>query len=212
MSETKKTDAKKTGSVWEALVAFQSDCDLIVDMDREVSFNATKYKYASLPNIIKKIRGPLTKNNLAFFQQIKSGHVVTIVVHGPTGQTFSGVPVPITPNYSEFNGKMQDLGARITYARRYSLTTTLGIVADEDIDSPDIEAAKNSRKFAYDTAKKGIETASDIKTLTEKCDFIKKQLVTVEKGKTSSLGLSKEQLKQLLALAEERFTDFPENN
>jgi len=198
---------KKT--LWGALLEFQKHCDLIVEMDKEVAFGSTKYRYASFANILKKIKKPLNDAGLTYRQQIKDGMIVTIITHAETGESFAGVPVPILPDFKNYTGKMQELGARITYARRYSLVTTLGVVADEDIDSPDVvkkEKVKISnakpKKAMFETVIDGIKNTKTEEDLEKKKKFLLKELEKAESGGKSSMGLTKGQIEEALELAE----------
>lgn len=85
-----------------------------------------KFKYATLGNTISTIRPALAAADLGFTQRIKGGEMVTRIVHSSGEFLECGLPMPTLP------AKPQDAGAVISYFRRFSLTTALGIVADED--------------------------------------------------------------------------------
>lgn len=92
-----------------------------------------KSKYADLACIIKTVKKTLTDCDLTFSQLVDSnsdgsGVIRTILIHAPSGQYLQSS----TP-YST-SGKPQDQGSAITYMRRYSLASILGVVADDDDD------------------------------------------------------------------------------
>lgn len=92
------------------------------------------YKYADLADVVETIRPALSKYGLAFIQnQVESPKgtvaVYTQLLH-KSGESmiFDPVTVPLDKPTA------QGIGAALTYARRYSLCTALGIAADEDTD------------------------------------------------------------------------------
>ena len=92
-----------------------------------------KSRYATLDTIWEAIRKPLSENGLSIIQtmDVLEGKSVlcTTLLH-TSGEWVDGVqlvnPVKDDP---------QSLGSAISYARRYSLSAILGIVADEDDDA-----------------------------------------------------------------------------
>lgn len=96
-----------------------------------------KFKYAPLDAIIDHIREPLTNNGLAFVQGFShpNGATVldTIITHESGQWIQSSIPLP------QLGNQAKDLGAAITYTKRYALTAALGIAAEEDNDNRDID-------------------------------------------------------------------------
>lgn len=94
-----------------------------------------KFAYATLDNIVDGIRKPLSENGLSYVQAIITSDremlCETMLMHS-SGQ-FLTTQLPVKFSSSENNA--QALGSAITYAKRYSLTAMLGIVADEDDDA-----------------------------------------------------------------------------
>lgn len=91
------------------------------------------FRYATLDHITDTIRQTMKDNGLAWSSTIENrdGHLfcVTRLMHA--GGESLECPVPI----GTYNGRMQDFGSNLTYARRYGLTLLLGIAADEDDDN-----------------------------------------------------------------------------
>lgn len=89
-----------------------------------------KSKYADLAACIECVREPLASNGLAIIQSTDYENGVTFVettlIH-TSGEWISG-KYPLTPTKQDCQG----LGAALTYARRYSLTSLLGIAAEDD--------------------------------------------------------------------------------
>jgi hypothetical protein len=102
-----------------------------------------KSKYADLASVWDAIRGPLTDNGLSVAQfpcEAPQGHVglLTILMH-TSGQMISErfyMPVkdPTNP---------QAVGSALTYARRYALSSVVGVCPEDD----DGNAATNAKKY-----------------------------------------------------------------
>lgn len=104
-----------------------------------------KSKYADLSNILSAIQIPLVESGLVFSQHPNNGKLETIVVHIETGQY-------MLSNYDISPAKQdpQGIGSAITYARRYALSSILGLnIGDADIDGNDQikEASKENWKY-----------------------------------------------------------------
>lgn len=92
-----------------------------------------KSKYASLTEVMDAMREPFAKNGLAVVQGADTPEdsglrVTTAILHSSGEWIESSVHVPIG------GGNAQAVGSALTYARRYSLATLCGVVADEDDD------------------------------------------------------------------------------
>lgn len=83
-----------------------------------------KSKYADLATILEVVEPPLLENGLVIIQPIKDGKVFTIITDGDTS-------IESSIDLGTFN-KPQDMGSAITYYRRYTLQSILGISAEDD--------------------------------------------------------------------------------
>lgn len=92
-----------------------------------------KSKYASLTSIVEAIKKPLSRNGLSYAQatELNNGSLVLItrIMHS-SGQWLES-SYPINPVKNDPQG----IGSALTYARRYSLSSLVGAVSDEDDDS-----------------------------------------------------------------------------
>ncbi len=91
------------------------------------------YKYADLADCIEAIKVPLSKNNLSISHQMvlneKNYDMVTVLMHS-SGESISTVyPLPDPTAI-----KPQEFGSALTYARRYSLSSLVGLASEEDDD------------------------------------------------------------------------------
>lgn len=94
-----------------------------------------KYSYADLADVISAVQGPLSENELAITGQLLYMHELfglrTTLMHS-SGQfldTFYPLPDPLKQSI-----RPQEFGSALTYARRYSLSTIVGIASEEDDD------------------------------------------------------------------------------
>jgi hypothetical protein len=103
-----------------------------VTKDREVKYNSTSFRYATLDAIIEHVRKPLADNGLWFVQTIggdNGKYSVTTTLYHKSGQSISSI-APINAT----SLKNQDFGSALTYMKRYSLSAMLGVAADDDDD------------------------------------------------------------------------------
>lgn len=93
------------------------------------------YKYADLDEIVKAIRPALRAHKLGFYQLVSTDQakvtVRTVLVHGPTGMKLESDALSLMAQ----SAKAQHIGGAITYARRYSLATFMGVAAEDDSDA-----------------------------------------------------------------------------
>ena len=106
--------------------------------DRKVDFTyngqRTKYAYADLSSVIDAVRMPLAKSGLIITHSLsKDEHrgfgLITSLMHtsGEKLDTWYPMPDPSTV-------KPQAFGSALTYARRYSISSLIGITSDDDDD------------------------------------------------------------------------------
>lgn len=120
--------------------------------DETANAGSRTYKYLNLATLLKNIKPIFEKHGLAFSQKVTYtpntdgrqilGTVETIIFDENEQQTVCEYPFFVT-------GDPQQVGSAITYARRYSLTTVLGIFPDKDDDG-------GYAKQQYDTADRPI--------------------------------------------------------
>lgn len=87
-----------------------------------------KKKYAGLDNIIDLIQNPLTDAGLSFCQFPDGDGLTTILMHT------SGEWMLSLYNLTPEGNTPQKWGSAITYARRYALSSILGLSTEEDDD------------------------------------------------------------------------------
>lgn len=105
--------------------------------DETANAGKRTYKYLSLATLLKNIKPIFERHDIAFSQKVTFanagdgrqtlGTVETVIFDENEQQTVCSYPFFVT-------GDPQQVGSAITYARRYSLTTVLGIFPDKDDD------------------------------------------------------------------------------
>lgn len=103
-----------------------------IDQNREVEVKMNgggkyKFSYATLANIVHSIRGELPKNGIWYTQRVADGNMVTRLFH-KSGQWMDAGHVPM-PNV---NGKPAEVGAVVSFFKRYSLSAAMGLATEED--------------------------------------------------------------------------------
>lgn len=111
-----------------------------IDKDKKVSFNQTKYNYASLANVTKKISAELSKYGLSASWSTKQNGVISVTcrithVKGHGEET----TISADADLSGSKNKIQAIGSTITYLERYTLLALTGLAADDQDD--DAQAA-----------------------------------------------------------------------
>ena len=101
------------------------------------------YKYADLADIIDCYRKPLSSNGLALTQPIvlRGSQMVllTVLVHESGEWIASEYPLRMYE-------RPQEQGSAITYARRYAVSSLLGIAAEDDDDGKRAQDAEPPRQ------------------------------------------------------------------
>ena len=114
----------------KALIGFHKDVDKI-----EKNARANYGKFADLANVLSTVTPALLKNDLVLTQTFLANSLVTTLRH-VSGEEISSVCDLIL---SEGRNKTQEWGKAVTYQRRYSICSILGIVADMDMDGAMLE-------------------------------------------------------------------------
>jgi len=115
-------------SIFKRLVKFQSLIRLVNKDSKGYG-----YKYSSLDEIVKSISQHLTDCELAYYHTVKDNSMVCYLVDIDGDYIESHVDM-VTIQSKGMN-EAQALGAVMTYLRRYTLTSVLGLVTEEDVDA-----------------------------------------------------------------------------
>lgn len=117
-------------ALYKALAAFQQEVPNI-----HKNAQGYGYKFADLGEINDIIKPLLKKHGLGYVQPLEGSTIKTIVFHVESGETIeSSSNIPQGVQLAKMN-EFQVLGSAITYMRRYSLSSMLGLITDEDADA-----------------------------------------------------------------------------
>lgn len=139
------------GALIEALAAAQGEFPLIDKKHvGEVKNDAGRllytYRYADIADVLAAVRPVLSKHKLAVLQPtyIRNGALIvaTRLMHASGQWMESEYPV------SAIGAKHQAMGGALTYARRYSLCSLIGVSAEEDKDGEEAAQVERTRKPA----------------------------------------------------------------
>lgn len=136
-----KQEPEVMAPLFEALAKAQAEFSTVTATSR-VTFKNVDFKFAPLSEILGAVRPALNKYGLTLTQQTKHipfGNanglkVVTTLLH-ESGVSYDIESVPVFYNVND----IKNLGAQVTYLRRYEVKTLLGIEADsEELDMDNV--------------------------------------------------------------------------
>jgi hypothetical protein len=106
-----------------------------------------KNKYADLGEVIKASKAPLANNGLSIAQPMSGNGeqitVTTLLMHASGQWIRETVTLPMTKEPGK--SLAQAAGSVVTYLRRYSLASMVGIYADEDTDGNDEKSTAGNK-------------------------------------------------------------------
>lgn len=157
----------------KALIQFQKDVDKI-----EKNARANYGKFADLANVLSTVTPALNKNGLALTQTFCEDSLIT-TLHHESGETiYSNCKLVVC----EGRNATQEWGKAVTYQRRFSICSILGIVADMDTDDvPDLPTSNKTTSAqakpanvqkavmsqAFQAGQQAIKNAKTLETLSD---------------------------------------------
>ena len=182
----------------KALIGFHKAVDKI-----EKNARANYGKFADLANVLSTVTPALHANGLAIVQTFLEDSLIT-TLHHESGETLSSSCKLII---CEGRNMTQEWGKAVTFQRRYSIVSLLGLVADMDVDDiPDLPPSNKTTPAqakpanvkqavasqAFQAGQKAIKAAKTLKSLS---DLSKRVFERFEKK-----DLSKEEYDDLLKM------------
>lgn len=169
----------------KALAKFQSE---VSDPERTKENSYLKAKYVTLDSLLQAIRPVLASNGLSFMQipstTDEAVTVTTLLLH-ESGEWFESHPFTLPLMKKDPQG----VGSVVTYARRYSLSSILGVAWDEDDDAQSNNETELTKQIAQEVFKLAEVKNVDNNTVAS---YIKTTF-----NKTSSKMLDLNELKQV---------------
>lgn len=101
--------------------------------------------YATLSNVLNSIEDNLRDNDLTFVQFPDGDSLTTMLIHVPTAQFMSA-----SYKIHAMKDNPQQWGSAITYARRYSLVSILGLNIEDDDGEIAMQPFRNPKKITMD--------------------------------------------------------------
>jgi hypothetical protein len=158
------TQSESIDKLIPAFIAFQAEMPAV---PKDATNSHFKNKYATLGAITEAMRPHLSKHGLAVTQSLVYADgvqlIVTRIMH-TSGQWMQDGGYALNPTKNDPQG----MGSAVTYARRYTLGATLGIVTEDDDDGNAASAPKapvadlpwlNATKKDGSLTEKGIEVS-----------------------------------------------------
>jgi hypothetical protein len=133
--------SEQVGELFAALVTAQSDIgsvehDCVVDYT--FKGKRTHFQYTSLKKLLETVKPALKKANLAILQSPKADDttvtLVTRLVHA------SGQWIEDELSMKAASNGPHDIAGVITYAKRYSISSMLGVACGEDNDANEVDS------------------------------------------------------------------------
>lgn len=153
-------------NIIKAIADFQQDCPVILK-----DTSGYGYKYADLTQIDSIIKPLLKKHGLAYVQPLQGENIQTILFHIESGEkiesncnipfnsiryepviietTKNGITEKKTKNIiAGFEGMntAQAYGSLITYFRRYTISSLLGLITDKDTDGTGVKQPETTQQ------------------------------------------------------------------
>ena len=155
----------------KALSDFQNECPII-----HKDTKGHNYTYADLPQIFSVINPLLKKHKLCFTQLLQDSGIKTILFHVESGESlesFTTIPLVKLGAMNDY----QSYGAAVSYFRRYTLSSCLGIVTDKDTDASGTQVKDNQS-----TISKWESKINSLNTTAELLNFYAEHEATIEKS------------------------------
>jgi hypothetical protein len=141
-----------------ALSTAQGEIKIAIKNRKNPFYNS---EYADLPAVWEACRQPLSKNGIAVVQTVEGDNsqyfLCTMIAHKSGQWIKSKLPIFLTPKKDKNSIPLpidnQIMGSAISYARRYSLSSMLGICQGEEDDDGN-ESSSSYQNFNQTAPKK----------------------------------------------------------
>ncbi len=121
-----------------------------IEKDKTVKFNATKWNYAPLNSIVEAITPELSKNGLSVSWRTKqNGKIIVACRISHVLGHYEEIELSADADTSGSKNSIQAMGSTISYLQRYTLTSILGLAAedmDDDGQSVTVEYIDDKQK------------------------------------------------------------------
>lgn len=126
-------DTTKCTTIFGALAKAQAKFKTVIK-----NCHGYGYDYADISSIMDAVRPALNENGLYVYQKVTSTDGMSVTcetfIANENGEVISSGPLTINAMAQKGMNQAQALGSAQTYARRYSLSSFLGIASESDDD------------------------------------------------------------------------------
>lgn len=196
---TPVTHSPEFGALATALVAVQSACEPVVK-DQLAEVGKYDYTFANLASVWKSCRDALKDAGIAVMQPVSAEGarvvVTTILCHGASGQWLRSEMEIIAQG-----GNAQAIGSACSYARRYALLGSLGLVTVEEDDDGAKAQEKPVQQTRAPVAPTTVLTHEAIEIKLEECESTKAVMAVVKRWIDPESGTNQDHPLKVLARA-----------
>ena len=188
--------SEQTSELFKSLSEFQKE---VKQPKKDANNPFFKSKYVPLENVVEVIHQTASKHGLSeltYPAQDETSVGVGVIITHSSGQYIKFPPVLLKPD----KNTPQGVGAAITYARRYALSSAFGIASETDDDGNSISGNESKPKPKVKTA-----NAKQVKQLKDVLNEYAK--VT---GNDDEAGIGKLEAWALGQLKVDNFSEIPE--
>jgi len=182
-------------NLYKSLAAFQQEVPAIHQGTKGYG-----YTYSDLKTIFKVINPILAKHDLGFTQLLHGVNIKTVIFHTGSGESIQSITeIPQNITLKGMN-TFQVNGSGITYYRRYSLSSALGLVTDVDSDATGEEKTKTTAPAQQQPQVSTEQAIEAIANLNNAADIVElttvwKEVLTREERLHKDIIAEKEKLK-----------------
>ncbi len=127
-------------NLYRKLLAVQRQA-ITIHKNASATISGRQYRYADLPSVLEAIKPVLSENGLVITQAIDGDELLTRIVDADSGDAIeSRFPLRLD------GATWHQTGAAVAYARRYALTSLLGLAAEDDDDAVSTIPVRNETR------------------------------------------------------------------
>lgn len=183
----------KLDELYKALAAAQGSIEA-AKADQEADMGTYKYRYADLAACLDVIRIPLAENGLCLIQ-IPSINGTEVKIETVLGHE-SGQSISCSMSMQSEKGSPQAIGATMTYLRRYSLCSLIGVAQFDDDAASATKGPDEYDRLTPRDIDELLQKADEL--FGEKADFVLEQMVTLVFNVKHLADIPQDQLKTAL--------------
>lgn len=183
----------KLDELYKALALAQGDIQA-AEAKSEADMGTYQYRYADLAACLEVIRKPLAENGLCLIQ-IPSINGTEVKIETVLGHE-SGQSISCEMTMQSEKGSPQAIGATMTYLRRYSLCSLIGVAQFDDDAASATKGPDEYDRLTPRDIDELLQKADEL--FAEKADFVLEQMTTLVFNVKHLADIPQDQLKTAL--------------